>query len=437
MKFLDKVNVAFKDLTNRKFRSILTIIAISIGTLLIVGLTGVGDAIINENKKLLESFGDMSEIYIYPEKAQYNTTSGITVSVNNNSVVDLKKEGEEVEKEDNFKKITDKELEEISKIKGIDNVMATLTGNISGIKLENEDYIDKSYTAIGIDFKYKHDFSDDIEVGSSLINEDEDIIIGESILKKLGFDNANEAINKEIILKVEYPAIDGFVVKEPLEVKGKIKGILKKDMSYNQLIMMSSKKLEPLVAYYSDSENYIEEYGYSMAYAYAKDGQDVELLSNEITSKFEYITESLSAVSSMLDIIGGVLKGILSIAGIIVLIVSALGLINTMTMILQEKKKMIGVMRSVGGSKNNIRWIFILQSIFLGIAGGILGSGMGALGIYIVNETITKLKGLIIPITANNILIAIGITVIISIIAGLIPSSRAAKLNVVEAVAEE
>jgi len=73
----------------------------------------------------------------------------------------------------------------------------------------------------------------------------------------------------------------------------------------------------------------------------------------------------------------------------------------------------------------------------LGTAGGIFGAVLSSGGILFINEFITKKNKFEILLTANNVAIAVGITLVISILAGLIPAHRAAKLNVVEAVAEE
>ena len=69
-------------------------------------------------------------------------------------------------------------------------------------------------------------------------------------------------------------------------------------------------------------------------------------------------------------------------------------------MTLQEKKKMIGVMRSVGASRGNIRLIFIFQSMILGISGGVLGAILSTVGIYIINEFIIKGHTFVISLTA-------------------------------------
>ena len=59
------------------------------------------------------------------------------------------------------------------------------------------------------------------------------------------------------------------------------------------------------------------------------------------------------------------------------------------------------------------------------------------IGIFIANEYVTKSSNFTIPLTTNNVLMSLGITVVMSLIAGVIPACKAARINVVEAVAEE
>ena len=193
---------------------------------------------------------------------------------------------------------------------------------------------------------------------------------------------------------------------------------------------MDEKKAEPLVGYFENIDNYISEKGYTNVRATCNDDVKGTVLATDIQNETGYACMSYSMFSDIFVAVGTIIKSILSIGGIIVLVVAGLGLVNTITMILQEKRKMIGVMRSVGGSRSNIRSIFLLQSIIIGT---VLSSG----GIVFANEFIIKNSGFVIFITPNNIAIAMVITFIISLIAGLVPASRAAKLNVVQAVAEE
>ena len=230
--------------------------------------------------------------------------------------------------------------------------------------------------------------------------------------------------------------MEGIQIREPLEVSGTVRGILDRKEFLN-CVVMDEKKAEPLLGYFEGTDKYIEEKGYSGIKVIGNDGVNGTELASKIKSETGYMCISYSMISDMFTSVGVIVKGILSIGGIIVLVVAGLGLINTITMTLQEKRKMIGVMRSIGGSRSNIRSIFLWQSIMIGIAGCILGAILSSGGILFTNEYIIKSSGFVIEISPNNMAIALIVTFVISLIAGLVPANRAAKLNVVQAVAEE
>ena len=95
-------------------------------------------------------------------------------------------------------------------------------------------------------------------------------------------------------------------------------------------------------------------------------------------------------------------------------------------------------MGSLGASKSNIRFIFLSQSIILGTLGAILGSIIGTIDLILVNQyLIMSGKDFTILITPTIIISSIVITIIVSIIAGIIPASKAAKLDIVEVINEE
>lgn len=441
MKLRDKVSLAFNDVLNRKFRSFLTIIAISVGSLLLVAMMGLGDGITNQYKKLIESFGATNEISVFQDPSAIAAeVGGVDTSVGmvedsgeggNKEASPLNLTGGEV------KPIKNEDIEKIMKVDGVDYVRATSAVNVSNVKIGDDDFINKTVSAQGINLKYGNVYSGDLAEGKSFSDDKNDILVGESYLKRLGIEDTEEVIGKKIIIKLEYPEVNGVVVKEPKEIEGTIVGVFKKKTTYSNNIIMSIEKVEEIQEYYTGMKNYASENGYDSVTVVCMEGADVSAVSEKIMSDTGFITFSMEMINDILDMMGGIIKSILSIAGIIVLVVAALGLVNTMTMTLQEKRKMIGVMRSVGASRGNVRLVFIFQSMILGITGGILGAILSVIGIVIVNEFVITSSTFAISINAKNIGISIGITLIISIIAGLIPASRAAKLNVVEAVAEE
>lgn len=437
MKLLDKIKFAFKDLMNRKLRSLLTIIAVSIGSFLLIIMMGFGDGIMDKVKDMMGSFVDSNLVFVYPQDANKSQNMNVQVSTGNEDVQieEVDDKGEE-DKDDGFKLISKKELKKMNKIDGVDYIQACIAGTATGVSIDDQEQINDNFTVVGMNFDYNHDNSEDIVAGKDIKDPDKEMIIDKLICKKLGYDNYKDIIGKDVSIHVDYPEIESIKKVEGLIVTLKVVGVVDGDNT-SKCIFMSDKNAEPIANFFIGEDNYLETKGYSNVLVYAKDGASPTNISTTISNDLGYTCQSLEMINKIIDVIGSGVKSILSIAGIIVLIVAALGLVNTISMTLQEKKKMIGVMRSVGGSRSNIRGIFIFQSILLGVAGGIFGTVLATIAIIISNEYVTKSADFAIGLSGHNSIIAIIITLIIAIIAGLIPASKAARLNVVEAVAEE
>lgn len=425
MKLSDKISMAYRDVTNRKFRSFLTILAISIGTLLLVAMLGLGDGITKKFDDLISNFGRANEINIIAVDSD-----AMNLDTNNEDETNMTKNNKE------NKKLTLESAEKVSKIEGIDYTIATINSTISAAKIDNGEYVEKPINLTGVNIDIYDNFKNEVSEGKGLSGKENEILVSDDYLKKMDLDK-KDIIGKKLTIKVQYPAIEGLQPKEPLEMECKIVGILKSTSYFSKGLVMKDKDVEKVLTYLTGTEGYISTNGYSYLTAYIKDDAKISKVCAEITKETELMTSTLEQMRTMISVVTNVVKALLSIAGIIVIIVAALGLVNTMTMTLQEKRKMIGVMRSVGASRGKIRIVFIFQSLMLGLSGGALGSLVAGIGIFIGNKWILANNSFKIGFSANNVIIAIAITLIIALLAGLIPSGRAAKLNVVEAVAEE
>ena len=130
--------------------------------------------------------------------------------------------------------------------------------------------------------------------------------------------------------------------------------------------------------------------------------------------------------------------------GSLALAVASLGIINTLVMAILERRREIGVLKALGASDRDVRRLFFAEAGVMGLGGGVAGVLLGwAIGQGIQLVTNTYLRRESIP--AENIwsvpwwLIAgaIGFSVLVSLIAGMYPASRAAKLDPVEALRYE
>ena len=153
---------------------------------------------------------------------------------------------------------------------------------------------------------------------------------------------------------------------------------------------------------------------------------------------------SLLDVSTNLRRVFAVLDLLLGVFGSLALAVASLGIINTLVMAILERRREIGVLKALGASDRDVRRLFFAEAGVMGLGGGVAGVLLGwAIGQGIQLVTNTYLRRESIP--AENIwsvpwwLIAgaIGFSVLVSLIAGMYPASRAAKLDPVEALRYE
>ncbi len=144
----------------------------------------------------------------------------------------------------------------------------------------------------------------------------------------------------------------------------------------------------------------------------------------------------MNSVKTIVDSVSYVLIAFVSIS----LIVSSImiGIITYISVL--ERTKEIGILRAIGASKKNISSIFNAETFIIGLASGILGIGISLILLIFINMIIHNLTGnmditAILPISGAIILIIL--SVILTLIGGLIPSKIASKKDPVEALRTE
>jgi ABC-type antimicrobial peptide transport system permease subunit len=132
---------------------------------------------------------------------------------------------------------------------------------------------------------------------------------------------------------------------------------------------------------------------------------------------------------------------ILSLFGIVALVVSAIGMFNTMTIALLERTQEIGIMKSIGASSYDIWRMFLTESMLIGFFGGFTGVGFGFSLSQITNFGInwlaksfggSEVQLFFIPIWF--VFFVISFSTIVGVITGFYPAKRAASLNALEAL---
>lgn len=150
----------------------------------------------------------------------------------------------------------------------------------------------------------------------------------------------------------------------------------------------------------------------------------------------DYVGIMMSSVSTIINAITYVLVAFVAIS----LIVSSI-MIGVITLIsVQERTKEIGILRAIGASKKNVSNMFNAETVMIGFASGILGVVITVLlciPVNIIIQHLTGIEGLKAHLPIGAAVILILISVLLTLISGLIPSRSAAKKDPVVALRSE
>jgi len=124
---------------------------------------------------------------------------------------------------------------------------------------------------------------------------------------------------------------------------------------------------------------------------------------------------------------------VLSLIAGISLAVGSIGLMNIMLVSVSERTAEIGVRRAMGARRDDILGHFLWEAIMLSLVGGVIGLILGSAGSYLVGALVEDLQGMIV-VTWDTIVIAVGVSSVVGIAAGIYPAWRAALLQPTEAL---
>ena len=143
----------------------------------------------------------------------------------------------------------------------------------------------------------------------------------------------------------------------------------------------------------------------------------------------------MSSITTLVGVVTTVLVGFVAIS----LIVSSI-MISIITYIsVLERTKEIGILRAMGASKKDIRRIFTAETAIEGFVSGVLGIAVTLLATFPINAIVAKMTnvGNVAQLPIEVALILIGISIVLTMLAGLIPSRIAAKKDPVESLRSE
>ncbi|MEA3248518.1 MAG: ABC transporter permease [Nanoarchaeota archaeon] len=401
---LDYLILALKNLKHRRIRSWLTLLGIFIGVTAVVSLISLGTG-------LQAAVG-----------AQFGISSTQVLTVQAGGINSFGAPGSGA-----VEKLTLDDAEAIGKLSSVEIAISRI---ISSGKTEYNNVVNFGMVTSapdGIDRKFAYEVLDlEIETGRMLKDGDVNgVMLGYNFWEDDTIFGRAVVPGKSVLIQ---------------DRKFKVVGILEKTGSFmvDSLVIINEAPLRDLWDYGDDVDLIAVKAKSEDAMEGAK--KDIEKLMRQRRDvkvgeeNFEVSTPE-AMMETVNSILGGVQAFIIIIASISIL-VGALGIVNTMTTSVLERKKEIGIMKAIGAKNSQVFMQFFFESGMLGFIGGLVGVVFGTLAGIGGIAGINNFLGAELSFSVDFILIvgALAGSFIIGAVAGLVPAMNAAGQNPVEAL---
>ena len=456
MSISDIIRRSGRSLKNAKARTILTAMAIAVGTFALTltlaasnGAQGFVDEIISENF-------DPAELIVANDNAVFgrgDTTK--PKEYNQDFSGALSQAGAPIQ----IEYINDEQIEQIKTVTGVNEIREGIDLNLEYLTRTGQ----KKY--IGTVSVFNPFQKPDIlagEIPKKLT--DAKVLLPEAFLEPLGFKSAVEAVGKQIVLAVRKPAdpdqirkilqkgvlidqaeLDKASQSQVSEEVFTISAILKKPTTsqpgtelYSFIGIDDAKRINDLATKNTDIFR-----KYQYVFVNVKDGDEKTVLKGvqDKLKEMGFVTQSAKDTQEFLFRIIGILQGIVAAFGMIAVIASVFGIVNTMYISVLQRTREIGLMKALGMRSRDISRLFRFEAAWIGFLGGAIGSLLALLVGSALNPWITKQLDLgedkLLVFKPTQIIILIVLLMIVATLAGLLPARKAAKLDPIEALRTE
>lgn len=182
---------------------------------------------------------------------------------------------------------------------------------------------------------------------------------------------------------------------------------------------------------------------YSQVKVAVHDEKNLERVRRQIES-MGYTSSSVVDTVNQINSLFATARIILGLLGMVALAVASLGMFNTLTVSLLERTREVGLMKAMGMRSDEVRELFLTESMVMGSVGGILGISLGYIGgkffglilsIFSLSQGEGFLDVTFIPLMF--ILFILGLSLVVGIVTGIYPARRSAHISALNALRYE
>jgi len=452
MKLIDLIRRAARSLKHAKARTILTSLAIAVGAFTLTIALAAGEGAKQYTETLLSTNVDPQVLAITKDKSffeggqtgpqEYNPDVSVLTRSNGGSV----------------KQLDQNDIDKIAKRSDISSVTPSYVINPKYITA-----IDAKKYTLQID-TYDAGVTQEVIAGSlpglQTSIKDDQIALPEAYVSLFGFKDAESSIGETVSIRLERtPTISQDQIEQLLAGSdtssiSQLTEVQKKDYEFEivaivgrsatslaassnvQINNNASKEMSDFSTEGTDSYQ-----KYTIATASVKEGIDPAEVKKELVDE-GYGVQTAKDLQGLLFTIVDTLQGIVIGFGVLALITSVFGIINTQYISVLERTREIGLMKALGMRGKHVSRLFQLEAAWIGFIGGVLGAVIAVILGLSLNPWITDTLSLG---EGNNLLIfqvipiavLVLVLMVIAMLAGYFPARKAAKLDPIEALRTE
>ncbi len=431
MSWADIIKRSGRSLRQAKVRTLLTAAALAVGGFTLTATLAAANGAKAYGNKLVYTNFDPSSLIV--AKSQDIFTSGPGSNKPqpySSSYAALGDRGQQV------KELDQNDLTALAKISGVASVFEQYTTSAQFITSPNSGKFTGSVEAF--DPTISHQFT-----AGNLVNGNVpsgDVVLPQDYVSLLNFKSDQAAIGQTVSVQLRQivgkTSVMNFKVVAVLAAPSTLIG-----GSSNTTLLLNAQDAQS--AYDFVNQGTINYNRFLTATVRVVDGTNQAKLNavQKAIQKAGYGAESAQNAQALITQIVNVLQIIILVFGLITLVASFFGVVNTQYISVLERTREIGLMKALGMSSRSVSKLFIVEAAWIGAIGAVIGSILAIIIGTLINPWISKK----INFSGSNLLIfhwqqvlgLIVFLVIVSVVAGLLPARKASRLDPIEALRTE